>query len=72
MNPQTPPSAPPPKGSILATVRAVLWGFLGIRRNADYQKDIARLNPLHVLAVGAALGLAFVLVLILIVLWVTS
>ncbi len=65
-------STPPRKGSIPATIKAVLWGFLGIRRNADYQEDMAKLTPLHILAVGAAMGFLFVLVLILIVYWVAG
>jgi EamA domain-containing membrane protein RarD len=63
---------PRPKGSLLATAKAVLWGFLGVRRGADYQKDIARLNPLHVVAVGIVMAFLFVLVLILIVRWVAT
>ncbi|WP_354595902.1 DUF2970 domain-containing protein [Hydrogenophaga sp. 2FB] len=54
------------------TVRAVAWGFLGIRRNADYQKDISKLNPLHLMAVGVGMALLFVLVLILVVNWVVG
>lgn len=60
------------KGSILATVRAVLWGFLGVRRQADYQNDIAQLNPLHVIAVGVVMAFLFVLALILTVNWVAG
>lgn len=60
------------KGSWLATVKAVLWGFLGVRRQADYQKDIAQLNPLHIIAVGVVMAFLFVLVLILIVNWVAG
>ncbi|MDP2018694.1 DUF2970 domain-containing protein, partial [Hydrogenophaga sp.] len=45
------------KGSFIGTVKAVLWGFLGVRRNADFQNDIAKLNPLHLIAVGV--GMAF-------------
>ena len=59
-------------GSVLYTVKAVLWGFLGVRRGADYQKDIAKLNPLHLLAVGLCMALLFVLVLILVVKWVVG
>ena len=44
------------KGSWLATVNAVLWGFLGVRRQADYQSDIAKLNPLHLMAVGVGMS----------------
>lgn len=57
-------------GSILGTVRAVLWGFLGIRRNADYQKDIASLNPIHIIGVGLVMALLFVLGLIALVHWI--
>ena len=60
------------KGNWLGTFRAVLWGFLGVRRNTDYQDDIAKINPLHLLAVGLVMGLMFVLILILVVRWVVS
>lgn len=60
------------KGSLVATVKAVLWGFLGVRRNADYQDDIAKLNPLHLMAVGFVMALLFVLLLIFIVHWVVG
>lgn len=49
------------------TLRAVLWSFFGVRRRADYQKDAARLNPVHVIVVGIAAAAAFVLILIMIV-----
>lgn len=57
-------------GSIVGTVKAVLWGFLGIRRSADYQKDIARLNPIHIIVVGLVMGMLFVLGLVALVHWV--
>lgn len=60
------------KGSISGTVKAVLWGFLGVRRNADYQSDIAKLNPLHIMVVGVLMALLFVLALILLVNWVVA
>ena len=60
------------KGSFLGTVRAVLWGFLGVRRNADYQDDIAKLNPLHLIAVGLGIAFLFVLGLIVLVNWVAG
>ena len=58
------------KGSILGTVKAVLWGFLGVRRQADYQKDIASLNPIHIIVVGIVMALLFVVGLIGLVNWV--
>jgi Protein of unknown function (DUF2970) len=60
------------KGSFVGTVKAVLWGFLGVRRNADYQNDIAKLNPLHLVAVGIGMAFLFVLALILLVNWVAG
>lgn len=60
------------KGSWLATVRAVLWAFLGVRRNADYQDDVKTLNPLHIAAVGIAATFVFVVGLMLLVEWVVA
>ena len=60
------------KGSLLGTVKAVLWGFLGVRRNADYQSDIVKLNPVHLVLVGLAMALVFVFSLIFLVRWVVS
>jgi len=58
------------KGSLLRTVQAVLWSFIGVRKKADYQKDIEKLNPFHILGVGIAAALLFVLGLIALVNWV--
>ena len=60
------------KGSLLGTVKAVLWGFLGVRRNADYQDDIAKLNPLHLVLVVLLMAVLFVISLIFVVRWVVS
>lgn len=67
--PQTPAGR---KASLLTTVVAVLWAFLGVRRNSDYQRDIHRLNPLHLMAVGVVLALLFVLGLVVLVNWVVA
>ncbi|MEY4733949.1 MAG: hypothetical protein RLZZ464_2015 [Pseudomonadota bacterium] len=58
------------KGSLFRTVQAVLWSFIGVRKNADYQKDIEKLNPFHIMGVGIAVALLFVLGLIALVNWV--
>jgi uncharacterized membrane protein YidH (DUF202 family) len=58
------------KFAFLDTVSAVLWAFLGVRRRADYQRDIDKLNPLHIMAVGLVLALVFVIGLIVLVNWV--
>ena len=56
--------------SVLRTFQAVLWSFLGIRKNAEYQKDTERLNPFILIAVGLVVVLMFVLGLMALVNWV--
>jgi len=55
------------KLSFFQTVKAVLWGFFGVRKGSSYQEDIARLNPVHLIIAGLLGGLIFVVVLVLIV-----
>jgi hypothetical protein len=57
------------KPRLLDTVRAVLWGFLGVRRKSDYQEDIHKLNPLHLMAVGVVLAFLFVIGLMVLASW---
>ncbi len=60
------------KTSLLRTVKAVAWAFLGIRKNSDYQSDLGKLNPFHIIAV-ALVGVAlFVGALVLLVNWVAG
>ena len=61
---------PEPQGTLLQTVRAVAWSFFGVRRAADYERDVQRLNPLHVVIVGVAGAAIFVVVLVVLVKWV--
>ncbi len=56
--------------AVLRTIQAVLWSFLGIRKNAEYQKDTERLNPFILIVVGLVLALLFVLGLLALVNWV--
>lgn len=49
------------KGSLVRTVRAVAWSLIGLRKGSEYEQDVQRLNPLHIIAVG--LGAVFLLVL---------
>jgi amino acid transporter len=58
--------------SFFRAVQAVLWSFIGIRKNSAGQEDMAKLNPFHVLAVGISLALIFVLGLIALVNWVVA
>jgi amino acid transporter len=55
------------KSSLLRSVQAVAWSFLGIRKNSEFQEDIEKITPLHVLGVGLVAGLLFVIGLIVLV-----
>ncbi len=55
-----------------ATVKAVLWSFLGLRRRKDFQEDVKQLTPLHVVAVGLVLAFLFVVLLMAFVNWVAG
>ena len=66
----TPPPAVPRKASLLRTVKAVAWSFVGVRKDSEYREDLNRLNPLHVIVVGISGALVFVLSLVAIAHWV--
>ena len=60
------------KGSFGQTLRAVGWSFFGVRKSAEHEKDLAQLNPVHVVIAGL-LGVAvFIAALVLVVRWVLS
>ena len=59
-------------GAFWRTVKAVLWSFIGLRSRAEFNKDVAQLNPIHLIVVGLVLALLFVLGLLALVQWVVS
>ncbi len=66
-------SKPPvQQGSVWATVKAVAWSFLGVRKGSGFQEDIGRLKPYHVIAVGLVGGILLVLLLIGLVNWIVA
>ena len=46
------------------------WSFFGVRKGAEYEKDVAQLNPLHVIVAGIVAAAVFVGGLVLLVKWV--
>lgn len=69
-DPHAPPRsdpATPPRAGFLATLRAVLWSFIGIRRRHDYESDARSLDPRAVIVAGLLAGLVFVLTLVAVV-----
>lgn len=41
--------------AFLITLKAVLWSFLGIRKNSEYQNDLQKLNPVHIVITAIVL-----------------
>ena len=60
------------KGSILRTVKAVLWSFVGLRSRGEYEQDVAQLNPVHIVVVALVGVFLFVGSLILLATWVVG
>jgi hypothetical protein len=53
-------------------VKTVAWSFLGIRKNTEFQQDLAHVNPLHIIAVAIGGVLMFVVSLVIFVNWVVA
>ena len=66
------PSAVQRKGSFLRTIRAVAWSLIGLRKGSEYQQDLQKINPLHVIVVGLTAIFLLVLGLIAVVNWVVK
>ena len=60
------------KGSFLQTLGAVAWSFFGVRKSRDYEQDVAKLNPVHVIIAGVIGALLFIGALALLVNWVIA
>lgn len=58
------------KGSLLRTVRAVAWSLIGLRKGSEYQQDVEKLNPIHIIVVGLMAVFLLVMGLIGLVNWV--
>jgi hypothetical protein len=61
-----------PRASLADNVLAVLWAFLGVRRKSDFQQDIVKLNPIHLMITGVVLAFLFVGVLMALVFWIAG
>jgi len=60
------------KASPLVVARTVLWSFLGIRRGAQHEAEMARLKPAHVIVAGVVGAAALVLLLVALVRFVVA
>jgi hypothetical protein len=60
------------KLSFFQTLKAVLWAMFGVRKGSNYQEDIAKLNPVHLIVAGILLTVFFVVSLVKIAGWAIS
>lgn len=57
------------KLNFFQTLKAVAWGFFGVRKGKGYHEDIAKLNPVHLIIAGILAAIIFVVVLVLAARW---
>jgi len=55
------------KATLAQTAKAVFWAFFGVRKGADHAKDVAHLNPIHVVIMGIIAAALFVFTLVIVV-----
>jgi len=60
------------KSSFIQSMKAVMWGFLGVRKQSGLQEDVASLSFVHIIIAGVLGALIFMAVLLLIVKVVVS
>jgi hypothetical protein len=58
--------------SAFRSIKTVAWAFLGIRKNSEYQQDLGKVNPFHVILVALVAVALFVGGMILFVNWVAK
>ncbi len=60
------------KLNFFQTMKAVAWGFFGVRKGKGYTEDIASLNPVHLIIAGIIAAIVFVVGLVLVARWFTG
>ena len=63
-------SVKPAAASFGRSIKMVAWSFFGIRKNSDYQQDLASANPLHIILAAFAGVVMLVVALVVLVNWV--
>ncbi len=54
------------KLNFFQTMKAVAWGFFGVRKGRGYTEDISSLNPVHLIIAGVFAAIVFVAGLVLV------
>ena len=60
------------QSSVLQSMKAVRWGYLGVRKQSGLQDDAASLSFVHIILAGILGAVVFMAVLLLIVKMVVS
>jgi hypothetical protein len=68
----TEPRSTPGKATPLQVVKAVLSAFIGIRKGAAHDRDIATIRPVQVIIAGIIAAALMVLAVVLLVTFITS
>ena len=66
------PAGNPRRATPLQVAKAVLSGFIGIRRRAAHEHDAVTLTPVQVIVAGVIAAAVFVFSLIMLVRYITS
>jgi Protein of unknown function (DUF2970) len=60
------------KASSAQVMKAVMWSFIGIRKRAGFENDVARIKPLQAIIAGVIGAALFVAVLVTLVTYLTA
>ena len=60
------------KLNFFQTLKAVAWGMFGVRKGKGHNKDIATLNPVHLIIAGVIAAILFVAGLVVVARWLVS
>ena len=68
----TPPATPAGQGGWMHTAKVVLMSFVGLRKSNEHELDAQKINPLHLVVVGIACAVIFVVGLMFFAQWVVA
>ena len=66
------PAPAPDKASAVQVGRAVFWSFIGIRRSAGHEDDVAKITPAQAIVAGMIGAALFVTSLVILVKFLTA
>ncbi len=60
------------RASSLQVMRAVMWSFIGIRKRAGFENDVAKIKPVQAIIAGVIGAAVFVAALVMLVTFLTA